>query len=258
MKQKWSNQELEEQYTILPEELALLKDIREKTTPPFAILITFYRNEKRFPKSMSEIPKPLSEYICTQLGYSKKENLIYEYDLESKTASRHRSIIREFFSFREPTLEDEKLFENWLIQEKLNLDHRYEYLEEIGIEWFHKRKIELPTEKQFERSIRSSIKTWESQLFNNIFICLDENFKIEVDTFLNISEEKTIEIKRSGTIKKKQIKNGFALIKDDPGKVGLESVMNEVEKLDLINKITIDSELLKNYLKKYLKGISTE
>ena len=240
MKQKWTHQELEELYTILPEELALLKDIREKTSPPFASLIVFYRNEKRFPISMNEIPKPIAEYICTQLEFNKKENLIYEYDLESRTASRHRSLIREFFSFREVTSDDKKFFEYWLIHEMLHLDHTYESIEDASISWFHNQKIEVPAENQLERIIRSSLNTWENNLFNTIFENISEECKLEIDSMLNLPEEKIIEVLQSGVVKKKSEKSGFSLIKDDPGRIGIESLTNEIKKFDLIGKIILN------------------
>lgn len=260
MKQKWTTQELEELYTLLPEEIALLKDIREKTSPPFAVLLAFYRNEKRFPKSMNEIPKPIAEYICAQLGFSKKEKLIYEYNLEEKTASRHRSLIREFFSFREPTNEDKKLLEQWLIHEKLHLDHRYESLEEASISWFHNQKIEIPAENQLERIIRSSLNIWENNLFDIIFKNINEECKIEINNILNLPEEKIIEVLQSGIVKKKREKSGFALIKDDPGRIGIESLISEIEKFDLIKKVNFKEEnfkkLSQKVLKKYKQRIS--
>lgn len=253
MKQKWTHQELEELYTILPEELALLKDIREKTSPPFASLIVFYRNEKRFPISMNEIPKPIAEYICTQLEFNKKENLIYEYDLESRTASRHRSLIREFFSFREVTSDDKKFFEYWLIHEMLHLDHTYESIEDASISWFHNQKIEVPAENQLERIIRSSLNTWENNLFNTIFENISEECKLEIDSMLNLPEEKIIEVLQSGVVKKKSEKSGFSLIKDDPGRIGIESLTNEIKKFDLIGKIILNEEIFKKLSQKVLK-----
>ena len=253
MKQKWTNQELEELYTILPEEIALLKDIREKTSPPFAALVVFYRNEKRFPKSMNEISKPIAEYICTQLGFNKKEKLIYEYDLESKTASRHRGLIRDFFSFREATHEDKKLFEHWLIHEKLHLDHRYESLEDSSISWFHNQKVEVPAENQLGKIIRASLNTWENNLFNHIFENINEECKVEINNILNLPEEKISEVFQSGIIKKKREKSGFALIKDDPGRIGIESLISEIEKFDLIKKLICKEEIFKKLSQKVLK-----
>ena len=104
MKRNWELDELIEYFTIMPNEMSLVGNKTGETRLGFAVLLKFFQMEARFPNSKNEIPKLVVEYIAKQLQLS---SALYEnYDITSRTYYNHKAQIREFFGFREPTVED--------------------------------------------------------------------------------------------------------------------------------------------------------
>lgn len=256
--------DLNEAYRILPHEEELLEKTKEKTMSSFAILLVYYRINKTFPEDIFDINKNLISAIAIQFNeeYMVCKRSFSEYDLTSRTAKRHRSIIRTFFGFKESSENDLNQFKTWLINEKLNIECRFQVLKEYAETWFIEKKLEIPASKSIERTINSAIQIWESTLFSNIFSSTSEDIKKEIDALLNAPTEKITIVKRSGIIKEKKDKSGFALIKDDPGNVGLNSILSEIKKLDLLLKISTSkfslNHLSQRVLKKYKNRVTIE
>jgi TnpA family transposase len=253
-----------EAYRLHPHEEELLEKTIEKNLVPFAILLVYYRINKTFPEEPSDVNKNLISAIAMQLNeeYTACKRLFREYDLNSRTGSRHRGIIREFFGFKESLEGDLSQFKEWLINDKLNLECRFQVLKEYAETWFTGKKLEMPANSSIERTINSAIKIWESTLFSNILSHSSKEMKNEIDALLNAPTEKITIVKRSGVTKEKKDKSGFALIKEDPGNIGLNSLLSEIKKLDLLSKMS-SPEFSLNYLsqrvlKKYKNRVSVE
>jgi TnpA family transposase len=264
MSAKKLKSDFNEAYRLHPHEEELLEKTIEKNLTPFAILLVYYRINKTFPEEPSDVNKNLISAIAMQLNeeYTICKRLLREYDLDSRTASRHRSIIREFFGFKEFLEDDLSQFKEWLINEKLNLECRFQVLKEYAETWFIEKKLEVPANSSIDRTINSAIHVWESTLFSSILSSTSEEMKKEIDALLNAPTEKITLVKKSGITKEKKDKSGFALIKDDPGNVGLNSLLSEIKKLDLLSKMSAPefslNHLSQRVLKKYKNRVSVE
>lgn len=264
MSTKKIKSDFNETYRLTSHEEELLERTKEKTTSAFAVLLVYYRINKTFPEEISDVNKNLIKAISIQMNeeYIICKKSFREYDLENRTASRHRSLIRAFFGFKESSEEDLKEFKDWLIYEKLNLECRFQVLKECAETWFIEKKLEVPATSSIDRTINSAIQIWETSLFSNILSSTSEVMKKEIDNLLNAPTEKVTVIKRSGATKEKKVKSGFASIKEDPRNVGLNSLLNEIKKFDLLSKISCPdfslNHLSQRVLKKYKNRVSVE
>ncbi|WGL59759.1 Tn3 family transposase [Pigmentibacter sp. JX0631] len=264
MPPKKSNYDFDEIYKLLPHEKVLMERAREKTTVPLAILIVYYRINKTFPDELADVPKFLIKCLAEQfeLDWKDCQKIFKNYDLHSRTATRHRMLIRDFFGFSESTEKNLEQFKEYLFHEKLHLECRINVLKEIADNWFIQNKLEIPAQSSVDRVIKSVLQIWENKLFSNIFTSISTSTKNEIDALLQAPTEKIIQVKRAGVVKEKKAKSGFALVKDDPGKIGLDSLMQEVKKFDLLSKISCTdislNHLSLRVLKKYKNRVSIE
>ena len=129
MKRNWEIDELIEQWTLLPDELALLGNKTGATRLGFAISLKLFQQEACFPLNQSDLPFAVLSHIASQVGVAPEE--YQKYDWHGRMAMYHRRQIREFFGFRRATVGDAKALVNWLVENVLYRETDSEHLKEI-------------------------------------------------------------------------------------------------------------------------------
>ena len=94
-------------------ELAFVMTKHHGTRLGFAVLLVFFRNQGRFPRTAREIDAVFVEAIARQLAITAPPD--FAPILTGRTAERHRAEIRELTGFREATVADGALLEDYLI-----------------------------------------------------------------------------------------------------------------------------------------------
>ena len=112
MKQNWELEELIEHFTVISEELSLLRNKHGGTRLGFAVLLKFFQYQGRFPKAKNEISPQVIDYIAKQVDVPM--DLYQEYDWDGRTIKYHRAQIRDYMGFRDCTLKDMELLKSWL------------------------------------------------------------------------------------------------------------------------------------------------
>lgn len=133
----------------------------------FALLLKFFQIEARFPISKQEIPKSVVSYIAKQVDVSPRA--IKEYSFSGRTIERHRSQIRQFFGFRETTVEDAFELTKWLQEKVLAYDRQESHLQAAAYQRLRELKVEPPSPDRMERLIRSAVHTCEETFCSTIF-----------------------------------------------------------------------------------------
>ncbi len=114
MKRNWELDELIEHFTILPNEMTLIEPKSIENQLGFAVLLKFFQHEARFPTHPFEVPKPVIAYLAKQIVC--EPDRYAQYNWNGRTIKAHRVQIREFFDFREATVEDSQEVAEWLFQ----------------------------------------------------------------------------------------------------------------------------------------------
>ena len=112
MKRNWSDDELAEQWSLSPEELALLPNRVGHNRFGFAVQLKFFQIEGRFPRSPREVPAAALRYLSRQLGVSI--NIFRKYDWRGRGRKDHRAAIRGYLGFRAFTAADGTRLDEWL------------------------------------------------------------------------------------------------------------------------------------------------
>lgn len=102
--------------TLDTEELEFVKtNNTDKNRLIFAVMLKFFQVKGRFPMKKDPIEHLLLYSLAKQLNTS--HTLFEFYHLETRSAKRFRSKIREFLGFSIATLSDAKILIAWLIEQ---------------------------------------------------------------------------------------------------------------------------------------------
>jgi TnpA family transposase len=251
-------EELIEHFTLIEDDLEFLAN---KTGPPrlgCALLLKCFQHEGRFPAARHDIPKSVVDYVAHQL--KADATLFAQYDWEGRTIKGHRTQIREHLEFREATVLDTEEMKSWLISEKLASDQNIEHLKEVITKRFRQLKVEPPTIDRLERLIRSGCNTYEQTLFAQIMQRLPPPTRTLLDDLLARSlataeqEEQVQDDEPTRPASQtRQAPITWQNLKTNPGAVGLESVLHEIDKLRVLTQLALPADLFENISPKVVK-----
>ncbi len=249
MKRHWEVDELIESWTLLPEEMELLGNKTGGNRIGFALLLKFFELEARFPNHPTEIPEIVIPYIAKQVKVSPEKYT--DYDWQGRTIKYHRAQIRNFLGFKEADSTDVSQVVDWLCREVVATEQRSDPLKEIVYQKFRELHLEPPTPGQIERLIRSSLHKQETQFCAETLSKLPPQTLSQIDALLSLEEEenKTIDLEES----KKFRQSDFHYLKTDPGPVGLDSFLTEVEKSKRIRRVGLPANLFEKVSPKVLQ-----
>ncbi len=234
MKRQWNSEELVEHFTLLADESILLDNLSGSNRLGFALLLKFFQIEARFPLTKQEIPKSVVSYMAKQVDVSPRA--IKEYSFSGRTIECHRSQIRQFFGFRETTVEDAFELTKWLQEKVLAYDRQESHLQATAYQRLRSLKLEPPSSDRMERLIRSAVRTCEETFCSTIFEQLSSQTLIKLDALL----------RTDGALEDEQSqlqKSDFNVLKTDAGRTSLDSILKEAQKLKCIRQLGLPSNL---------------
>ena len=248
MKRQWDIEELIEHFTLVEDDLQILASKTGATRLGCTLLLKYFQYEGRFPSARNDIPKAIVDYVARQLKLDAA--LFAQYDWEGRTVKSHRTQIREHLAFREATVLDTEEMKSWLMTEKLAFDQNMEHLKVIVIKRFRDLKIEPPTIDRIERLIRSACTTYEQTLFAKVLQRLPASTRSHLDDLLARStalaeqENQVAEDEPAQTASQAhQTPITWQDLKTNPGAVGLESVLHEIDKLRVLLQLALPADL---------------
>lgn len=139
----------------------------------------------------------------------------------------------------------------WLRDEVLPADQTPGHLQERVLDWCRDNRIEPPTSGRNERIIRSALRVYESAFFEAIAEKLSKRSRQRLDALLDSPGAGATEA--SGTDTDQYERTPFANLRADPGRVGLETVLKELEKLRCIEDVGLPDDLFTGLSPKRLR-----
>src|SRR5947209_12370934 len=246
MKRQWDIEDLIEHFTLVEDDLKILANKTGATRLGCALLLKCCQLEGHFPNAKHEIPRSVLDYIAHQLKLPSA--LFSEYDWQGHTIKLHRAQIREELGFREATAADSDDLSAWLITTQLAADQNLDHLTVKVLAELRERKIEPPTSERVERLIRSACATYEQTLCIQVMQRLAPQTRILLDGLLERSvvieeqdEQAEDEQPTQETARREIIT--WQDLKTNPGAVGLESVLYEIDKLRVLSQLALPADL---------------
>lgn len=244
MRQSWTKEELTEHWSLLPDERRLLHDKMVKHQLVFAIMLKFFQYMGKFPENFAEIPKVIVNYLATCLNLNADSAA--NYDLDERVAREHKLIIRGFLNFRSADHNDINQIEEWLISNILPQENSYAAIEARVYERYRELKIVPPNKSQIEQFINNATLLFEQKLFSKISAQLSESTKQRIDGLINTP-------KSNHKAKSKHAKISLSYLKQDPRQASVDTVLNEIAKLQRIQSLELPQNLFQNISSKVLQ-----
>ncbi len=250
MKRQWSEEELVERWTLFPDELALAGKKSPHTRVGFAVMIRFFAGEGCFPHDKAEVLRFVAEQMESEAATGPEGWL--SYDWSGRTIKYHRAQIRQFFGFREATVEDGEQIAEWLAEHILPHEQDTEKIRQAFFGECRRVKVEPPGASRVERLISSATRRFEERLCASVFERLPEDAMLGMDALLatSASEDEALPDDPARSDRRRSV---LSWIKADPGRVSLESVLEEVGKLRRVRELGLPADLFKGVSPKVVR-----
>jgi len=241
MKRMWSVEELHEHWSVSSMERDLLFRKEHVGRLGFIAQLGFYRLNAAFPEHRNEFAPIVIAHLAEQLGVETVT--LDEYEWGGRTGRRHRDAILEFFGVRPFDGAAEAAFRTWLTNVALPKEPNADTLEESITAWLLQAKIARPGgDYRFERIVRWTKHAHDEGVCAAVLGRLDAGMRARLDALL--ADE------------------AFERVRTDPGRVGLKSLLGEVEKLKRLRELALPSGILKPFhadlVKRFRRRAATE
>ena len=130
----------------------------------FAVLLAFFRNQGRFPRPASEIDQLFVAEIAQQLAIAAPSG--FAPGLAGRTAERHRAEIRALAGFREASVADAALLEDWLRDQVAAVGAVPDQLIALLETRCRVLSIEPPAADRIDRIVRAAIRAHDKARSN--------------------------------------------------------------------------------------------
>jgi len=214
----------------------------------FAVLLTFFRHEGRFPAGKHEVPAVVVTHLASQVGVPAEAYVAY--DWRGRTIKYHRVQIRTALSFRETSVENVDKLVDWLASEVVPHDRALDRVRAAAYGRCREQRLEPPTPERIERLVRSALASHEQQVSTAVRGRLSTKSVEALGGLLTPTRPSVAdgELARAPLVE----------LKTDPGPAGLESVLAEIAKLRWPRAIGLPSDLFADVSPKAHQGTASE
>lgn len=226
MRREWETEDLIECWTLVDGDRKLVGNKTGATRLGFALMLKFFELEARFPRHGGELPEAAVRYVAEQVKVDPEE--FASYDWRSRSVKYHRAQVREAFGFRETTRADEEVFVVWLSEEVCPVELNEERVRGALLARCRAEKVEPPG--RTERIVGAARAESERRF------CARTVSRLSEDSIARLEELVTAD-EGGGEV------GAFAELKTDPGPLGLETLLNEIDKLERVRAVGLPADL---------------
>jgi TnpA family transposase len=248
MKRQWQPDELIESFILLPNELALVPNYqtnaKDHNQLGFAVLLKFFQLEGRFPQHLGEIPQIVVEFVAKQLKLTHQSFLDYKW--KGRTIKEHRARIRSFLGCRPAKQPEKQSLMTWLKERVMPMGLQLNSIREQVYQRLRHLKLEPPSPKELTRLISSAAHHHEQDFCQTIAARLPAETQIKMDALL---ETEYTQYNEESQFRQ----SDFTQLKADPGRLGLKSLLREIDKLHSIHQIQLPEDLFASYSPKLVE-----
>lgn len=242
MKRTWTEEELLEHFTLLPNEFTAVGNKSGTTRLGFAVLFKCFQYEGRFLRSKQEAAPEVVRFLAAQVGVDAA--LFAQYGWEGRTIEAHRAQIREIAKLREFRHADEEALLDWLCTNIFDHEHHPERLRELIRAECRTRGFEAPDD--IAALIETGLMAHEAQVYTVIVARLTPDMQDHLDALLVAAP--VVEGEEEEELP-------LSLLRRDPGPVGVESALSEIAKLRSLRAIGLPSDLFQGYTPKLVERL---
>lgn len=207
-------------WTLDEADWQLLANKTAATRLGFALMLKFFDLEGRFPTSTGELPPAAVDYVARLVNVPAGE--LGSYGWSGRTIEYHRAQIRSERGFGEATVDDEQQLAGWLARELCPVELDDTRLREDLLARCREQRMEPPARSRLERILNSGRAQFERQFTTGTVARLPAAAIDRLEQLAARDEEATAS---AGVL---------AELKSDPGRSSLNTVLEEIDKLERV------------------------
>lgn len=225
MKRLWSADELGELWTLSPDDVAFIADNADAGRLGLACQLTFWRSQGRFPDEEADLAPAVIAHLADQIGVAAD---VESYAFTGRSGRRHRQRVLDHLAVGTFDHAAEAAFRSWLLSDILSREPTPSALEDEITGWFAARRVVRPGPYRLDRLVRSLRSSHDDAMLAGVYDRLDDGSRARLNALLADDGEGA----------------AYTRLSADPGKPGLDSLLAEVAKLDLVRGLGLSSALL--------------
>ena len=227
MQSLWSTEEVGEHWTLGAEDLAWLSGLPDAGKLGLAVQLMYWRRNGRFPDDEADLAPAVVRHLAAQIGVGVE--VLEDYGWTGRTGRRHRRLVLDHLAVASFDERAEARLRTWLSDELLPREPTPPALEGEVNAWFARERVSRPGGYRLDRILRSARAAYDDAALRRVADRLDADMRERLDVLLADADEGT----------------GFARLAADPGRVGLESLLAEIAKLERLRGLGLPPDLLR-------------
>lgn len=244
MRQSWTEEELVEHWSILPDERRLFCKKTDSNRLAFITMLKFFQYTGRFFENLAEVPKIVINHLAKQIQLFPES---LDFVLDDRLARKYKNVIHRFFGFRVTDSKDMEELEKLLIANVLPQENSLNAIEAYIYEHFHSLKIVPPSKGQIKEYIDKTSSMFEKELFLETVNTLSIISKQRVDELIHMPKDS---YKKADP---KYTKISLNYLKRDPRQASVETILDEINKLQCIRHLELPQNIFQNTSSKVLQ-----
>jgi len=225
---------------LTPADHALVAAKSRSNRLRFAIMLLFFRDRGRFPRAANEVSMATIAALAGALGVPLPPEPL-AFDASDRTIERQRAEIRALFGFRQVTTADAAELRAWLRDQAVVQSRDHDRLTMELEARCRGLRIEPPTPDRVTRIVRSAVRAYEDRFAATIYARLLPEVRSRLDALLHPaprrSDDGADEPSPAGA------RAFLNFLRGDPGRASLDSVMQELERLQAIREVGLPADL---------------
>jgi hypothetical protein len=226
MRRLWSADELGESWTLLPADLALVAALPDAGKLGLAAQLAFWCQNGRFPDEEADLVPAVVGHLASQVGVGA--DALDGYDWVGRTGRRHRRVILDHLAVATFDEAAEARLRRWLADDLLPREPASAALEEEIALWFARERITRPGAYRLDRILHSTQAAHDDAALQRVADQFDAGACGRLNALLADDGEGT----------------AYSRLTADPGRIGLESLLAEIDKLEVLRGLELPSGLL--------------
>ncbi len=211
----------------------------------FAVMLLFFRDHGRFPRGADRLDPAAMAGLASALNVPLPPEPV-AFDIGDRTLERQRAEIRALFDFREATVADAAALGTWLCDHAVAQSRDYDRLAAELETRCRAIRIEPPSPDRIERIVRGAVRAYEDRLTTALHGRLALEVRDRLDALLRPAAAATSDDEAESSTPGARALLNF--VRGDPGRASVDSVMRELERLEMIRAIGLPDDLFAGVL----------
>jgi TnpA family transposase len=242
MKQDWHADELAQHWTLAPDERELLGNKTGAARLSFAVLLKAFQFDGRFPDQREDVANSVVVHLASQTGVPPQA--YSEGEWSERTQRRQRGRIRKHCGFRVFRAEDEPALVRWLSERVASPNPEAEAFKASAYSHLRSQQMEPPATERLRRLLHMAVTQREQRPVTEAAAQLSAASRAALDTLVN-----THMLENDGDgdqITLFPMRSELAAVKDGPGAVKVETVLDEIAKLKQLRALGLPERLFRD------------